>query len=54
MYINVMAQYYPAGKVSDSRFKEINRRLTTDEYQKALKIARKAGLWRFDERRSCF
>ena len=54
MYVNVMAQYHPTGKVSASSFKEINRRPTTDEYQKAIQIAQKAGLWRFDERRLFF
>jgi putative pyruvate formate lyase activating enzyme len=54
MYINLMDQYRPAGKVSPSDYKEINRRLTGDEYHKALKAAQKAGLWRFDQCRPSF
>ncbi len=50
-YINVMAQYYPAGRVSESRYPEINRRLTPAEYREALRAAQAAGLWRFDQRR---
>ncbi|NUQ85486.1 MAG: radical SAM protein [Anaerolineales bacterium] len=51
-YINVMRQYYPAGKVSREKFPEINRGITTQEYADALAAARKAGLYRFDERRA--
>ncbi len=50
-YVNVMAQYYPAGKVNAEKYSEINRRLTADEYLEALKIAQEVGLWRLDERR---
>jgi putative pyruvate formate lyase activating enzyme len=50
MYVNVMRQYYPAGKVDTSHFPEINRRLTSSEYQEALKVTHDAGLWRLDER----
>jgi putative pyruvate formate lyase activating enzyme len=49
-YINVMAQYYPAGKVSEKKFPEINRRITRREYTDAITAAQKAGLYRFDER----
>ncbi len=49
-YVNLMAQYYPAGRVSSERFAEINRRITPQEYQEALAVARQAGLYRFDER----
>lgn len=50
LYLNLMAQYYPAHKVGGQKYPEINRRLRTDEYQKAYQSAREAGLWRFDER----
>lgn len=50
-YVNVMAQYYPAGKVSSIKYSEINRKLTAAEYKDAVKIAQEAGL-RLDERRS--
>ncbi len=51
-YINLMAQYRPAGKVRQGRFAEISRPIHSAEYQQALEAARRAGLWRFDRRRS--
>jgi putative pyruvate formate lyase activating enzyme len=50
-YVNVMAQYYPAGRVSAERYPEINRRLLGAEHEEAVRIARQAGLVRLDERR---
>jgi len=50
-YVNVMGQYYPAGKVDENKYSEVNRRTTRLELQQALQAARQAGLWRFDERR---
>jgi putative pyruvate formate lyase activating enzyme len=50
-YVNIMAQYYPAGKVNAARFAEINRRITSSEYAQVVQFAKDAGLWRFDERR---
>lgn len=49
-YLNIMAQYFPAGKVSSEKFPEINRRITQQEYAEAVAAAQKAGLYRFDER----
>ena len=49
-FVNLMDQYYPAGKVSAETYPEINRRLGSSEYQTALNQARSAGLWRFDSR----
>jgi putative pyruvate formate lyase activating enzyme len=49
-YVNVMDQYYPAGRVNDSNYPELNRRLRTEEFLKAQRIARDAGLRRLDER----
>ncbi len=49
-YVNVMAQYYPAGKVTDSEHAEINRALTREEFRDALATARQAGLPRVDQR----
>ena len=49
-YVNVMAQYRPEYQVSDSKYPEINRPLTLDEYREALRIAEEVGLWRLDER----
>ncbi len=51
-YINIMAQYHPAGKVGAEKYPEINRRITPEEYHGALRAAQQAGLWRFDERRT--
>ena len=55
-YINIMDQYYPAGKVRSDKaglaYGEINRRIRNSEVQKAMEAARKANLWRFDERGS--
>ncbi|MBI1940501.1 MAG: radical SAM protein [Acidobacteria bacterium] len=50
-YLNVMAQYYPAGKVSRNEYAEINRRVLPSEYEKALDEAWRAGLKRLDSRR---
>ncbi len=49
-YVNIMAQYRPAYLVSETKYPEINRRITEDEYQRALAIAREVGLWRLDTR----
>ncbi|MGH7752316.1 MAG: radical SAM protein, partial [Gemmatimonadales bacterium] len=50
-YVNVMDQYYPAGKVTAEQYPEINRRLTTAELEGAVEHARRLGLWRLDVRR---
>ena len=49
-YVNVMDQYYPAGRVSSGKFQEINRRTTGDEFEAAVESAHQAGLWRLDVR----
>jgi putative pyruvate formate lyase activating enzyme len=51
-YVNIMAQYHPAGKVRGGKYAEIDRRPTGREMDQAYAAARAAGLWRFDERRS--
>jgi len=51
-YVNVMRQYYPAGRVNSEKFEEINRGVTGNEFQEAVDQAQEAGLWRLDERRS--
>jgi len=53
-YVNVMAQYYPAGKVSRADYEEINRRVTACEYEEALGEAWRAGLLRLDPRRPAY
>ncbi|HEY8429584.1 MAG TPA: radical SAM protein [Sandaracinaceae bacterium] len=52
-YVNVMDQYYPAGKVAEdpARYPELGRRLRAGEHLEALRYARAAGLSRIDERR---
>lgn len=49
-YINIMGQYYPAGKVSGNKYQEINRGISRQEYRDAVAAAQAAGLHRFDER----
>jgi putative pyruvate formate lyase activating enzyme len=49
-YVNVMAQYRPAGKVGRGRYPEIDRPLEPLSYGAALAMAREAGLTRLDRR----
>ncbi len=50
-YVNLMDQYYPAHKAeTEPRFAEINRGISSDEFCRALELARTAGLWRLDTR----
>ena len=51
LYINVMDQYRPAGKVNAGKYTEINRGLTTLEFKEAMQLARDFG-FRLDERQS--
>jgi putative pyruvate formate lyase activating enzyme len=48
MYLNIMGQYHPAGKVSTENYQQINRRVYPDEIQQSYQHAKQAGLWRFD------
>lgn len=50
LYINMMDQYYPAGKVTAKKYPEINCRLSRPDYKEALQIAREIG-FRLDQRR---
>jgi putative pyruvate formate lyase activating enzyme len=50
-YVNVMDQYYPAGRVSETLYPELNRRLTRNEFLEARRTAGRLGLERLDERR---
>jgi len=45
-YVNIMDQYYPTNKAN--QYPEINRRITSEEYNEAVSIAKKYGLHRFD------
>jgi putative pyruvate formate lyase activating enzyme len=49
-YVNVMAQYGPAHRVSASEFPELDRCISAGEYAAAVAAAEDAGLWRFDGR----
>lgn len=49
-YVNIMAQYYPAGKVSEKEYGEINRHISQDEYDAAINTAHQEGLHRLDAR----
>jgi putative pyruvate formate lyase activating enzyme len=53
-FVNLMDQYYPAGKVTPDKYGEINRRLYTSEMRAAQEAALDAGIWRFDQRRPRF
>ena len=49
-YLNIMSQYFPAGKVSEIKYQEIYRRPYSQELATVEKIARQCGLHRFDQR----
>jgi putative pyruvate formate lyase activating enzyme len=53
-YVDLMAQYYPAGLVGRTAvrdpYPEINRHLHQDEYARAVKLADELGLRRLDRR----
>lgn len=49
-YVNIMAQYYPAGKVDSENYSQINRNITDAEYEEAIAIAHEEGLHRLDPR----
>jgi putative pyruvate formate lyase activating enzyme len=50
-YVNLMGQYYPAGKVGkNGRYEEIDRRPEADELRRAFEIADSLGLRRLDPR----
>jgi putative pyruvate formate lyase activating enzyme len=47
-YVNLMGQYYPAGR--SDRYEEISRRPHAEELERALAVADEVGLRRLDER----
>jgi putative pyruvate formate lyase activating enzyme len=47
-YVDLMAQYYPAGRTSE--FPEIDRHPYRDELERAYEIAEELGLRRLDPR----
>jgi putative pyruvate formate lyase activating enzyme len=51
-YVNIMNQYRPCGGAA--QFLELNRGLTSSEYQQALNDAQTAGITRLDQRQRRF
>ncbi len=49
-YVNIMPQYFPAGRVSHSEYGDIARCLRASEFQDAIRAAHSAGLHRLDTR----
>jgi putative pyruvate formate lyase activating enzyme len=49
-YVNVMDQYRPCGRAHEHP--SLSRRVTADEYEEALQIAKRCGLHRLDQRRA--
>ena len=49
-YVNIMGQYYPSGNVTDEKYAEIDRGVTDEELDAAIRSARRVGLWRVDRR----
>ena len=47
-YVNLMAQYRPAGQVTPKQYPEINRCITAKEFHQAREAFRAAGLYRLD------
>jgi putative pyruvate formate lyase activating enzyme len=47
-YVNLMAQYRPAGQVSAKQYPEINRCISSEEFRQAHEAFRAAGLSRLD------
>jgi len=50
-YVNIMDQYCPCGDISPRS--PLGRRITGEEYEQALELARAAGLTRLDNRERC-
>jgi putative pyruvate formate lyase activating enzyme len=47
-YVNIMDQYFPCGDIQPGS--PLGRRITGEEYEEALSLARAAGLTRLDNR----
>ncbi len=47
-YINLMAQYHPAGRVAAAEYPEINRLISSRELEQAMDACRSTGLSRLD------
>lgn len=51
-YLNIMDQYRPCYRAYE--YPELNRRITSEEYAEAVRLAQEAGLQRLDDRRARF
>lgn len=49
-YVNLMAQYHPAGRVAGTEYPEINRCVSPSELEQAVDAFRSAGLTRLDRK----
>jgi putative pyruvate formate lyase activating enzyme len=49
-YVNIMPQYFPAGRVTSKEYAEIARSISAGEFRAALALAHDAGLHRLDSR----
>ena len=49
-YLNVMDQYRPCYKAGN--LPPLNRRITRQEYEEAVRLAHEAGLYRLDDRQA--
>ena len=49
-YVNIMDQYHPCGLAR--KYPPLDRRITADEYEEALRAAREEGVTRLDRRKS--
>jgi AICAR transformylase/IMP cyclohydrolase PurH len=47
-YVNIMGQYHPCHRVGRTQYAKIDRRPTAAEMGEAYRLAREAGLWRFE------
>ena len=47
-YVNIMRQYFPAGRVSRTEYVEIARLITAEEFRQAIHAAESAGLHRLE------
>jgi putative pyruvate formate lyase activating enzyme len=51
-YLNIMDQYRPCYKAHE--YPELNRRITSEEYAEAVRLAHEVGLYRLDDRQARF
>lgn len=51
-YVNIMDQYWPYGDAY--QYPEINRRITSAEYEEAIRLAHEEGLYRLDSETNIF